>query len=113
MSVHKLSSHGLPAIWATVLAEAHAESQVVSVVRDFVASITPEELAHLPAGVRPGRFVDAVDVNDFALVVALHNLAPNSNEPEPGLQVRIGTFFAAASHRLAQLTLPFQNSESA
>lgn len=103
MSVHRLPSQGLAQTWASLLNHAQTEAQVTDVVRYFVAGITPEELARLPEGFRPGRFRDAQDITDFALLTTLHNLEPHAPGLEPGLEARIATFFASAAQRLAEL----------
>jgi hypothetical protein len=104
MTIHHLPLQGLPQSWASLLARADSETDVVGVVRDFVAQLTPDELVRLPEDFRPGRFGDAQDVADFALSVKLHNLGPCDADREPGLQARITTFFSSAAERVAQLS---------
>ena len=104
MAIHHLSPQGLPQSWASLLGRAGSEADVVGVVRDFVAQLTPDELVRLPEDFRPGRFGDAQDVADFALNVKVHNLGASDADREPGLQARITTFFSSAAERLAQLS---------
>lgn len=103
MTIHALTSPGLPTTWAALLHRARTEADVVRVVREFVAQVSPEEFARLPEAFRPGRFRDAQDISDFALVVKLHHLAPHETGQEPGLEARIATFFAAAAERVAEV----------
>lgn len=90
--------------WAALLHRARTESDVVRVVREFVAQITSDEFARLPEALRPGRFRDAQDISDFALVVKLHHLAPHEAGQEPGLEARIATFFTAAAERVSTVS---------
>jgi hypothetical protein len=104
MTIHHLPPHGLPQSWASLLARADSEADVVGVVRDFVAQLTPDELVRLPKDFRPGRFGDGEDVADFALNVKVHNLGTSEADREPGLQARITAFFSSAAERVAQLS---------
>ena len=111
MTIHQLSLHGLPTTWAALLNRARSEADVVRVVREFVAQLTPQELAALPEALRPGRFRDAQDIADFAVAVKMHYLSPHEVGEEPGLEARIAAFFAGAAHRAAQLSQITESEE--
>lgn len=84
--------------WQGRLNECLDEHDVVQTVRDYLARLEPEEIASLPEGCRPGRFVDAQDVSDFALQLARAQC--DSGEP---LVDKMAAFMTNASLRLAQI----------
>jgi len=63
-------NHGgksLPAdLWAHVIESSATEHDVVLAVREYLAQWSPEELARLPAGTRPGKITDGEDITDLA-----------------------------------------------
>ena len=57
----------LPAdLWAHVIESSVTEHDVVLAVREYLAQWSPEELARLPAGTRPGKITDGEDITDLA-----------------------------------------------
>ena len=87
--------------WQQTLDLADSEQAVVKVVRDFIASLDPYEMAGLPAQCRPGKFFDAEDITSFAFEVVRYR-APE-DQPAPELVHKIAAFFSHASTRLSQL----------
>jgi hypothetical protein len=105
MSIHLFHSRGQhslsPVTWQTRLESALEEREVVGVVRDFVAQVTPPELRRLPDECRPGKFFDANDVTSFAFELARHH-----DHPDPDIAAlihKMTAFFSEASIRLSQL----------
>lgn len=82
------------------LRRADSESDVLVLMRDYVARWTPEELAALPPESRPSHLRDAEDVADTAM--SLTRARISSFEPEPALS-EMETFFAQGCVRLSQL----------
>ena len=84
--------------WQGRLNESVDEHDVVQTVKDFLARFDPEEIASLPENCRPGRFVDAEDVNNYALQLARAQC--DSGVP---LIDKLAAFMTNASLRLAQI----------
>jgi hypothetical protein len=104
MSVHELfkKSRLLAATtWQGRLDDARTESDVVSVVRDFMASIEPREIAMLPEPCQPGKFFDANDVTSFAFTLIRNECDADSESARLGK--KLSAFFAGASIRLSQI----------
>jgi len=89
--------------WYGQLQAAATLGDVVSIVRDYIALWSPEEIALLPAAARPGRVRDAADVTDLheRLVEEYRNTRA-SGEALAALQ-RLTGFLVRASLRMAQL----------
>lgn len=66
MTIHPLHPHGHPLTWQERLDQALTEDEVVSVAREYLATVTPQEVARMPVAVRPGKLVDANDVTTYA-----------------------------------------------
>ena len=90
----ELSSIG----WQGRLNECLDEHDVVQTVRDYLARLEPEEIASLPEPCRPGRFVDAEDVGNYAL-----QLARTQCDSGEALVGKLAAFMTSASLRLAQI----------
>ena len=105
MSIHQFhlrQGHATgPLTWQQTLDQADSEHEVIKVVRDFVASLNPQELAGLPEACRPGKFFGAEDVTSFAFEVVRHHCA--DDEPARELVHKIAAFFAYASTALSRL----------
>src|SRR5687767_10391466 len=115
MSVHQFhpraSNHPTaPVGWQHTLDQAGSEHQVVMLVRDYVASLDPYQVASLPPQCRPGKFVDAEDITSFAFEVVRYHCEQNDKTRE--LVHRIAAFFSYASTRLSQIMARGNNPES-
>lgn len=93
--------HPRAVAWQGLLDAAASEEEVVTAVRDYLALVSPEEIAALPVACRPGRIVDASDVNDYAFVLAQHQFLRDPLEVTT-LQ-KLSSFMTSASLRLTQL----------
>ena len=111
MTVHRLHIPGLPECWASRLAAATNEHDVVVAARDFLSEFTFEEVKRLPEICRPFRIVDGQDITWYAMTLLRHKFDPANREH--GLETRLTTFFSEASVRLAQVALPSEDRESA
>jgi Arc/MetJ-type ribon-helix-helix transcriptional regulator len=96
--------------WQGHLNEASTVAEVVSIVRDYVALISPEEFAQLPEACRPGKFVDADDVSRYALRLAREQCDGLAQEL-PLLQ-KLAAFCASASARAGQLQAPHRDGHA-
>lgn len=85
--------------WHGLLHEAPTQEAVVALARDYIALWSPEELAHLPPELRPGKLVDSDDVTLYALRLVRAQLG---GEEHPGVQ-KMASFFSGASLRLSQI----------
>ena len=86
-------------LWFSRVSAASSVKDVLDIVRDFLASWTPLDIARLPAGARPqGRFVDTEDVASYALRVKLQQFSDG-----PGVD-RMAAFFGCAAEQLSKIT---------
>lgn len=86
--------------WQQRLAEAFTIEQVLWVVKDFMTSWHPEEIAALPEDCRPGEIESADDVSIYAYKVITRQCA--AREPDVALH-RMAAFFSAAAQRVSTL----------
>jgi hypothetical protein len=114
MTIHQLHPKGHPFTWQERLDSAAFESDVVDVVRDYLATLTHEEHMYLPANLRPQKIVDANDVTTYAFELVRHEC---HDEGAQRLVQRLANIMSRASIRLAQIMVtehqqpgPFQNS---
>ena len=82
------------------LLEVTSEEDVVELVRVYLGSWRPEELAEIPAQCRPGKVRDAEDVGDCAYELSKARIAASGPQP---LLVEMETVFAQACSRLSEL----------
>lgn len=83
--------------------EAVTVAEVVAIARDFLATLTPRELARLPARCRPGKTRDETDIAELhAQLAEEFRLTRASGDELTTLQALTG-FMVRASLRIAQL----------
>ena len=82
------------------LLHATSEEEVVELVRTYLGSWRPEELAEIPAPCRPGKVRDAEDVGDCAYELTKARIAASGPQ---ALLVEMETFFAQACSKLSEL----------
>ena len=89
--------------WLQQIDSAKSTFEVVAVIRDYLASWTPDELALLPPSCRPGRVKDEQDI-DALHVCLVEEYGRNrlKDEALSALQ-RLTSFIVRASVRIAQL----------
>ena len=56
--------------WHDTIDEARTPEEVVTIMRDYLASVTPAELAHLPEKCRPTRIKAEDDITYWTFVLA-------------------------------------------
>jgi hypothetical protein len=92
--------------WIGQIENASSIADVVSIVRDYIALWSPNEIAALPPAVRPGRVRDESDVTDLhERLVEAYRTTRASGDALATLQRLIG-FMARASIRIAELGGP-------
>ena len=93
--------------WPDLLAAAATPGAVIGVVRDYVATWTPEELAALPATCFPPKFYVPEDVVLYTFALVEYEMGTSS--PDAGV-FRMSGFFSEATRRITQLmgTVPEQ-----
>lgn len=105
MSRHEYSAEVQNALsqlgWHGRLNDAATPDDVVAIARDYLALWSPEELALIPAELRPGKLVDAEDVNSYALSLLQARMARGSAGED--VVHKIGNFFGSASLRLSHI----------
>jgi hypothetical protein len=89
--------------WFSQIDRASSVAEVIGVARDFVATLTPDDLKLLPPDCRPGKLRDEADIEELhaMLVEAYRNSRATGQELET-LQ-RLTSFVVRASIRLAEL----------
>lgn len=89
--------------WIGQIENASSPHDVVSIVRDYIAMWSPEEIVGLPPSVRPGRVRDEADIADLhERLVEAYRITRASGDALATLQ-RLTGFMARASIRIAEL----------
>ena len=86
--------------WQERIAEAGTEPEIVTIVRDYLATLTHDEYAGLPMHLRPPKIVDATDIAAYALDLARHEC---EDHDELALVQRLAQVMSRASIRLSQI----------
>ena len=89
--------------WQQQLARAGTPGEVISIARNFVASIDHDDLARLPGACRPGKLFDTQDVMAYAYELVRHDVTQNDTAAAETID-KLASFFSQAAVRLAQLT---------
>ena len=91
----------MPRSWQDSVRAAETEVDVLDIAKDFVAQFSPYEIAQLPFACRPGKFLDAADVTEYAFDLARHRC----EEGGAGAETihRLSAFFTDANQRLAEI----------
>ena len=92
--------------WFSQLERAKSVREVIAVVRDFMATWTPQELAMLPESCRPSRVRDEEDVEALhSLLVEEYRVSRSTGADLEALQ-RLTSFIVRTSIRLSDLSPP-------
>jgi hypothetical protein len=87
------------------LNNARTNGEVVSIVRDFLSSLTLEESTSVPRGLIPTGVTSADEVMQAALAIAQKEVLSAFDSPEMKFLQGIGSVLTAASARIAALSL--------
>ena len=90
--------------WYQRIAEAMSPRDLVMVVRGFLDTWSPVDLAKLPPPARPGRIVDADDIASVAFDLAQERLRGAMPPDVDRLATRMHAFFSHAAARAALLS---------
>jgi len=93
----------LPVVWLFSLGAAESEREVVTAVRDYLATWQPAELSQLPESCRPPKITSGEDISDFAFKLSHAQLELEFTEEGRRLFDRLMSFFVSASDRVSQL----------
>ena len=88
--------------WSQRLDQADSADEVITLVRDFLARWTAEELEELPLEGRPGRLASPAAIQEYALWLSQAELKAGPFAP---LTLHtMSRFFSAAAQRLAYIS---------
>lgn len=86
--------------WQERLEQCQSESEVVHVVRDYLALLTPEEIGSLPRDFIPGRIADGDDISAFAVQLLIRETRIEGESP---LLHKLAHIFGLASVQLSKV----------
>ncbi|HWH40938.1 MAG TPA: hypothetical protein VNU21_13940 [Usitatibacter sp.] len=92
-----------PDRWIPLLQRCVSEADLVRVLRDFLETIPPSDLAEIPAGAGVATFESALDVAGIAVSLAREELLYAGNDSGRQLLHAVTKVFAAAAARLAEI----------
>jgi hypothetical protein len=98
MTILPLHPATTPLSWQDRLDVAMSEGEVLAIAREFLATVTPDEIARLPDGLRPEKIGDANDVTGYAF-----ELVRSDFDDRQHVLHRLAHFFSRASIRLSQI----------
>ena len=88
--------------WHLRMDEAEGTGDVLAILRDYVDSLTPAELAALPAKCRPGRLKGDDDIAHWTFVLAQHQCREDSAF-EKQVHQEVLNHFLHAQMRVAEI----------
>jgi hypothetical protein len=89
--------------WINQLDAAKSVAEVVSIVRDYIATWTPSEIARLPVPCRPAKIRDDTDIASLHERLAVeYRMTRASGDALTSLQI-LTSFVVRASVRIAEL----------
>lgn len=86
--------------WQERLEQCQSEGEVVQAVREYVALLTPEEIASLPKDFIPGRITDGDDISAFAVQLLIRETRSEGQNP---LLHKLAHIFGLASVQLSKV----------
>ena len=92
-----------PERWIPLLQSCESEPDLVRVLRDYIGSIPPNDLASIPAGAGIATFESAMDVAGIAVSLAREELLFSGDESARTMLNHVTAVFAAAAMRLAEI----------
>lgn len=91
------------------LGAATSEAEVVALAREFLASISPYDLARIPESLRPRKLVDGKDITEYAVKLVRYDC--DDSDGSARCMRRLANFFSSASIKLSKL-VPTENADS-
>ena len=89
--------------WAAAITATQSVDELIGVVREYIATVVPSELALLPEECRAQRVKDVDDLAAMAVTFAKCELASDPADPAHGLLHEMALTLAAAQARLRVL----------
>ncbi|MDQ3025461.1 MAG: hypothetical protein M3R58_03005 [Pseudomonadota bacterium] len=90
------------------LGAATSEAEVVALAREFLASVSPYDLARIPESFRPEKLVDGNDITEYAVRLVRYDC--DDADGNARCIRRLANFFSSASIQLSKLMA--RNNES-
>ena len=91
----------MPQNWKSLLQRAADTREVLAVVRDYLATLSPTDVASLPRALQPFKLVDEEDLASYALdMVRYHTECDGETS---ALCARMSEFLSCANQRATQL----------
>ena len=92
--------------WRSALEAAATEDDVVRVARDYVATLTREQVGLLPQSCRPGPIAKCADVAECAMRLVQECLNYHAEGASLDFMMEISEFFSEATARMSELKPP-------
>jgi hypothetical protein len=92
-----------PERWIPLLQDCDSEIEIMRVLRDFLSTIPPKDLAEIPAGAGIATFQSVMDLAGIAVSLAREELLFSGDEEARRLLNSVTAVFSAAAGRLAEL----------
>ena len=89
--------------WHEHLEACRDTHEILSLSRDYLATLTPEHLARLPEGCRPGRIKGEDDIAYWSCKLAQHDQAEASYPVDAELMQEILNYFLHAWVRIGEI----------
>lgn len=89
--------------WLSQIENARATAELVRLLRDFLASLTPEERAQLPAGCVAENISSTAEIQEWAVSLAQHDLKTSGTTRSADTLHLAAIVFAAAGTRLPKV----------
>jgi hypothetical protein len=89
--------------WYRDIERAGTPREVVALTRDFLATLTPRDLARVPESCRPGRVLDAEDIVFWGTRLAEEYWQLRGTAADVAVLQELWGFFLRASVHIAQL----------
>ena len=89
--------------WHSQVEDAASVDQVIAGVQDFVSSLTPGDVAHLPNDCRPGRIRDESDIDFWNMRLAEACRARWGTGDDGEMLTEVAQLFLRASVKVSRL----------
>jgi hypothetical protein len=106
--MYELGNTTMGLSWIERIDTATSTGEMMDIARVYLASLTTEEIASLPAKCRPRKLVDAADLSDYAFDLVRHTC--DADEPSP-LVLKLAAVMSHAATRSSEI-LAVANDES-
>jgi hypothetical protein len=89
--------------WRRHMLGACTEHEIVTLAREFLATLAPEDISRLPPECRPGRIVDGEDIGQWAYELARAHTSLRYEGEQDALLMRMLAFMSEAAMRMAEV----------